>query len=213
MVNQSPKFVLVVKGEEPQLEFTDRLINYMSALPGTGVAHVALPTQPDPTEREPSTSPASLIVEWFAAAPPDPARWADALQIDVDQLKWYVVSEALRWNRPGTSRSVTGISHICCVARSAGLTAGQFEKHWTEAHRPLAQKHHFGMELYVQNVVREQLGSTGPGIDGIAELGFRSVESFQGEMYDSDEGLTTIAADVSKFVGAASCGLYRLLPS
>jgi uncharacterized protein (TIGR02118 family) len=213
MSDQLPKFLLVVESDEPQRELTVRLTHSMAGLPGTGVAHVALPTRPDPTGREASDSATSFIVEWFAAVPPEPAQWADALAIDEDQLMWYAVSEALRWNRPGTDRSPTGVSHICCVARSAELTQAQFETHWTEVHRPLAQKHHLGMELYVQNVVRDQLGSNGPGIDGIAELGFSSVESFQGEMYDSEEGLKTIATDVSKFVGTASCGLYRLLSS
>ena len=209
-----PKFVLVVDCDEPQQQFTDRLTPYMASLPGTALTHVVLPAQSGTEEREPSISSASVIVEWFAAVSPEAAQWADALAVDVDRLRWYAVSEALRWNRPGTSRSsATGISHICCVGRSPGITQAQFKEHWTEVHRPLAQKHHFGMELYVQNVVRSQSGSDGREIDGIAELGFSSVESFQAEMYDSAEGLKTISADVSKFVGTASCGLYRLLSS
>ena len=88
----------------------------------------------------------------------------------------------------------------------------QFEQHWTQVHRPLAQKHHLGMALYVQNVVRRTLGTNGQGIDGIAELGFPSVEAFTTEMYDSEEGRAAISADVAKFVGAASCGLYQLVP-
>ena len=64
----------------------------------------------------------------------------------------------------------------------------QFEDHWTRVHRPLAQKHHFGMELYVQSVVRSTSGHGGEGIDGMAELAFRSPEAFATEMYDSDEG-------------------------
>jgi uncharacterized protein (TIGR02118 family) len=210
--DQLPKFVLVV-ARDGSGEFTDRLTRYMAGLPGTSLTHVALPRQPggDP---EPSNEPSSVIVEWFAAEPPVPAQWAEALSLDVDQLNWYAVSEVLRWHRPGTSRSPDiGISHICCVGRSAGLTETEFEHHWTHVHRPLAQKHHVGMELYVQNVVRGLLGSSGQGIDGIAELGFPSVGSFQTEMYDSDEGLETIKADVSTFVGTASCGLYRLVSS
>jgi uncharacterized protein (TIGR02118 family) len=212
MSDEVAKFMLVVAGDGIHDEFIDRLTRHMAGLPGTSLTHVALPRQPEEADPEPAASPASVIVEWFAAEPPVPTQWADALSIDVGRLNWYAVSEALRWHRPGTNRSsATGISHICCVGRSSGLTESQFEQHWTQVHRPLAQKHHAGMELYVQSVVRSQLGSSGSGIDGIAELGFPSVESFQTEMYDSDEGLGTIRADVSTFVGTASCGLYRLV--
>jgi uncharacterized protein (TIGR02118 family) len=205
------KFVLVVAGDRDAGQFTDRLIRHLADLRGTALTHVALPQQTDQNPGRPG-SPSSVIVEWFADEAPVPDQWADALSVDPDQLSWYAVSENLRWHRPGTSRSsTTGISHICCVARTAGLTEAQFEQHWTQVHRPLAQQHHFGMELYVQNVVRRRLGPGGPAIDGIAELGFPSVGSFETEMYDSDEGLATIKNDVSKFVGSASCGLYRLV--
>jgi uncharacterized protein (TIGR02118 family) len=202
-----PKFMLVIDGDGLHPRFTDRLTRYMDGLSGTPLTHVALTDRPD---QEGLTS--SVIVEWYAPAPPDPSQWADALTFDVDQLHWYAVSEVLRWDRPGTSRSsATGISHICCVGRSAGLTETEFEHHWTQVHRPLAQRHHFGMGLYVQNVVRGLLGSSGQGIDGIAELGFRSIGAFREEMYDSDAGREAISTDVSKFVGTASCGLYRLV--
>jgi uncharacterized protein (TIGR02118 family) len=205
------KFMLVVDGDGVHVHFTDQLSRYMAGLPGTSLTHVAVAEQPGLRASQPSVSPCSVIVEWFAAVPPEPAQWAEDLGVGVDQLKWYAVSEALRWQRPGTNRSATGVSHICCVGRATGLTEIQFEQHWAEVHRPLAQKHHFGMELYVQNVVRGLVGSSGQGIDGIAELGFRSEEALQNEMYDSDEGLKIISADVAKFVGSASCGLYRLI--
>jgi uncharacterized protein (TIGR02118 family) len=207
------KFMLVVDGNGVHHQFTDQLTGYMAGLTGTSLTHVAVAEQPDPAGPQPSVSPSSVIVEWFAAVPPEPAQWADDLGVGVDQLNWYAVSEALRWQRPGTNRSANGVSHICCVGRATGLNEVQFEQHWTEVHRPLAQKHHFGMELYVQNMVRGLLGSSGLGIDGIAELGFRSEEALRDEMYDSDEGLKIISADVSKFVGRASCGLYRQIAS
>jgi uncharacterized protein (TIGR02118 family) len=205
------KFMLVVDGDGVHQGFSDQLTRFMAGLPGTSLTHVAVTEQPDPRGPQPSVSPSSVIVEWFADVPPVRAQWAGELGVDVDQLNWYAVSEALRWQRPGTNRSAAGVSHICCVGRATGLSESQFEQHWAEVHRPLAQKHHFGMELYVQNVVRGPVGSSGKGIDGIAELGFRSEDALQNEMYDSDEGLKIISADVSKFVGSASCGLYRLI--
>jgi uncharacterized protein (TIGR02118 family) len=199
------KFVLVVADKHVDDGFTDRLTRHMEGLPGTAFIHMALAQQPDP---------APVIVEWFASAPPEPAPWAEALGVDGDLLQWYSVSEVLRWARPGVSRSPhAGVSHICLVGRTPGLTMAQFEEHWTQVHRPLAQKHHFGMELYVQSVVRSASGRGSQEVDGMAELGFRSPEAFAKEMYDSDEGLTTIGADVAMFVGTAACGLYQLVPT
>jgi uncharacterized protein (TIGR02118 family) len=153
-----------------------------------------------------------VIVEWFSPDSPERSEWAEALSMDEDQLQWYAVSEALRWRRPGSNPSVDiGVSHICCVGRAAGLTMAQFEHHWTHVHRSLAQKYHVGMELYVQNVVRSALSSNGEGIDGIAQLGFPSEETFGTAMYDSDEGRRAISADVATFVGTAVCGLYQLV--
>ena len=202
------KFVLVVVGHVDD-GFTNRLTRHMDGLPGTSLTHVAVAEQPDPGTSEP---PAPVIVEWFASVPPDRAAWAEALGVDGEQLQWYSVSEALRWQRPGGGQSRhTGVSHICRVGRAAGLTMAQFEDHWTRVHRPLAQKHHVGMELYVQNVVHGAVATGGEAIDGIAELGFRSPEAFAAEMYDSDEGRAIISADVATFVGRAACGLYQLV--
>jgi uncharacterized protein (TIGR02118 family) len=208
-----PKFILVVTGNSVDDAFFDRLRQHTRTLKGTSLTHRVLPEQSDPGSPRPPEPPAPVIVEWFAAAPPNRADWARALQLDEERLEWYDVSEALRWQRPGVGHGPpTGISHICRVGRATGLTMEQFEQHWTQVHRPLAQKHHLGMALYVQNVVRRTLSTNGQGIDGIAELGFPSVEAFTTEMYDSEEGRAAISADVAKFVGAASCGLYQLVP-
>jgi uncharacterized protein (TIGR02118 family) len=205
------KFVLVVTDNSIEDGFTERLTRHTEGLQGSSLIHVALAEQPDPGMAEP---PAPVIVEWFAPVPPEPAAWAEALGMDGDLLEWYSVSEALRWQRPGVSRSPhTGVSHICLVGRTPGLTMAQFEDHWTQVHRPLAQKHHIGMELYVQSVVRSASGHDIEGIDGMAELAFRSPEAVATEMYDSDEGRKAIGADVAKFVGTAACGLYELVPT
>jgi uncharacterized protein (TIGR02118 family) len=209
MSEQVRKFVLVVRRNDLDDSRLDRLTEYMATLNGTSITHKSLSDKPEVgmTDRH-----AAVIVEWFSPVSPERSAWAEALSVDDDHLQWYAVSEALRWRRPGNDPSPDiGLSHICCVGRTAGLTMAQFEHHWTHVHRTLAQKYHVGMELYVQNVVRSVLSAKGQGVDGIAQLGFRTEETFKTGMYDSDEGRTAIAADVAKFVGTADCGLYQLM--
>ena len=43
-----------------------------------------------------------------------------------------------------------------------------------------------------------------PEIDGIAELGFRSIEDMAARMYDSPEGTAIIRADVRRFIDAGA---------
>lgn len=205
------KFVLVVWRHDLDETFIDLLTRLVAGLNGTSIVHRAKAEDPDV---EPTEPPAAIIVEWYSPDAPEPSAWAEALMIVEDHLWWYEVSEALRWRRPGTGPLPDiGISHICLVGRTMGLTVAEFEHHWTHVHRALAQKYHVGMELYVQNVVRNVVSSHGQEIDGIAELGFRTVESFETGMYDSEEGLKAISADVAKFVGTATCGLYQLVPT
>lgn len=212
------KFVLVVTGGEFDATLPHRLVDYAAGLEGRSRIHVAVPVEPGDGAEESSDPAPSAIVEWFAPVPPEPEAWARALGLAGHEVQRYPVWEALRWQRPGVDRSQgTGVSHICLVGRASGLTVQQFEEHWTSVHRPLAQKHHIGMEVYVQNVVSPDPGSPGGGtdgmaggIDGIAELRFPSVVALRERFYDSEEGRTIIAADVGKFVGHASCGLYEL---
>jgi uncharacterized protein (TIGR02118 family) len=207
MSEQVRKFVLVVRRNDLDDACIDRLTEYMATLDGTSLTHKALHEGPNAGMTD---HPAAVIVEWFSQVCPERSAWAEALSMDDDQLQWYAVSEVLRWRRPERDPPPDiGISHICCVGRTAGLTMAQFEHHWTHVHRALAQKYHVGMELYVQNVVRSVLGANGQGIDGIAQLGFRTEETFKTGMYDSDEGRKAISADVAKFVGTAECGLYQ----
>lgn len=207
------KFILVATGGALDTTAVDHLARHVATLDGTAFFHVLVDDQPEAGAGTAPEPPAPLIVEWFASSAPGAADWADALGIAEGRLVCDEVSELLRWQRPGTVYSAAdGVSHICRVGRTAGLTMEQFEEHWTQVHRPLAQTHHFGMELYVQNLARHAAGGTGSGIDGIAELRFRSAEALANEMYDSPEGLQAISTDVAKFVGSASCGMYRRVP-
>ena len=71
-------------------------------------------------------------------------------------------------------------------------------------HAPLARRHHPALSRYVQNVVVEPVTPGAAEVDGIAELGFRSIEDMTARMYDSPEGAAIIRADVHRFIDAAT---------
>ena len=56
------------------------------------------------------------------------------------------------------------------------------------------------MEVYRQNVVREVLTQGSPAFDGIAQLGFPSLDAFRTRLFDSPEGTRIIYADIKRFL-------------
>lgn len=107
-----------------------------------------------------------------------------------------------------------GVKMVSFMRRAEGLTHEQFVRHWTEQHAALACTHHVGLWNYTQNVVRRAFTPGGAGIDGIAELHFRSRESFDTEFFDSDEGRAVIMADVKRFMAppGRETALMREMP-
>jgi len=107
----------------------------------------------------------------------------------------YRVDERVQWERGDPA-----VTRISFVRRARGLTREDFARHWSEVHAPLARAHHPGICRYVQNVVVHTLTPDTPDVDGIAELGFASLDDFRERMYDTPEGKETIAADVREFI-------------
>jgi uncharacterized protein (TIGR02118 family) len=107
-----------------------------------------------------------------------------------------------------------GVKMVSFMRRAEGLSHEQFVRHWTENHAPLARTHHTGLWNYTQNAVRRAYTPGGAGIDGIAELHFRSRESFDTEFFDSDDGRALILADVKRFMAppGRETALMRELP-
>ena len=107
-----------------------------------------------------------------------------------------------------------GVKYVSFVRRAAALSHGQFVRHWTEMHAPLARTHHVGLADYTQNVVRAAYTPGGAGIDGVAELRFRTRADFDDRFYDSESGRAVIRADVAKFIGRSGISptLMRELP-
>jgi uncharacterized protein (TIGR02118 family) len=107
-----------------------------------------------------------------------------------------------------------GVKYVSFVRRAEELSHGQFVRHWTEVHAPIACTHHVGLAGYTQNIVRTTYTPGGAGIDGVAELRFRTRADFEDRFYDSDEGKAVIRADVKKFIGRSGISptLMRELP-
>jgi uncharacterized protein (TIGR02118 family) len=131
----------------------------------------------------------------------------DVAHLDVEALTdgrvatGYRVEERPQWDHGPPAEGVTRISFVC---RRPGLTRREFADHWTNVHAPLARRHHPALWRYVQNVVLAPVTPGAPEVDGIAELGFRSIEDMSARMYDSPEGAAIIRADVHRFIDAGA---------
>ena len=100
----------------------------------------------------------------------------------------------------GDVTAAPGVKMISFMRRAEALSHEQFVRHWTENHAPLARRHHIGLWNYTQYVVRRALTPGGEGIDGVAELHFRTRADFENKFFDSDEGRAVILADVKRFM-------------
>jgi uncharacterized protein (TIGR02118 family) len=122
---------------------------------------------------------------------------------------------AIAWERAGPDGEYApGVKYVSFVRRAEALSHGQFVRHWTEVHAPLARAHHIGLADYTQNVVRAAYTPGGAAIDGVAELRFRTRADFEERFYDSEAGKAVIRADVAKFIGRSGISptLMRELP-
>lgn len=123
---------------------------------------------------------------------------SDATPVPED-AEAYRVDERVQWER-----GEPAVTRISFVRRARGLTREDFARHWSQVHAPLARRHHPGVCRYVQNVVIHTLRPDAPHVDGIAELGFASLDDLRERMYDSPAGQELIAADVREFIDVAA---------
>lgn len=123
--------------------------------------------------------------------------------------------DVIAWDRTWPDGEYApGVKFVSFVRRADALSHGQFTRHWTEVHAPLARTHHVGLAGYTQNVVRSTYTPGGAGIDGVAELRFATRGDFEERFYDSDAGKAAIRADVKQFIGRSGISptLMRELP-
>lgn len=128
--------------------------------------------------------------------------WA-TLVTAADEIRAWVVAphRQIVWDRTWPDGTAApGVKMVSFMRRAPGTTATDFAEHWTQRHTPLARRHHPGLWNYSQNVVVRSLLSAGEDIDGIAELHFRSRDSFEREFFDSDDGRAVILADIPRFM-------------
>jgi hypothetical protein len=165
------------------------------------VAAVSLPT--------PTAPPVDGFIELWLDDHADPqplvedpaAPWSSA------RVEGYVVDEVVQreysraWADDG--RPSPGIKAVYLVGFGPPADRARRIRHWRHVHGPLALRHHVGCWKYVQNAVERPVGDADPGIDGIAELHFRTVADLEERMYDSAAGAAAIGADVTGFVARA----------
>ena len=93
-----------------------------------------------------------------------------------------------------------GLVMVSPVYRADAMSAAEFDDYWRDGHAPLALRHHVGMWDYRQNVVREVLTDGSPPYDGVALLGFPSIEAFTDGLFDSPAGMEVIMNDTRRFL-------------
>jgi uncharacterized protein (TIGR02118 family) len=129
---------------------------------------------------------------------PEPVAAIAILRHDVPlppEAHAYRVEERPQWDRGGET-----VTRISFVRRAASLTREEFADHWTNVHAPLARKHHPVLVRYVQNIVVEPVTPGAPEVDGIAELGFRTLRDVHERIYDSPAGAEIIRRDIQRFL-------------
>ena len=118
-------------------------------------------------------------------------RHDDELPADAEA---YAVDERFQWDKGGDT-----VTRISFVRRAPHLTHEEFVDHWTNVHAPLARKHH-PVVRYVQNIVVDKLTPDAPDVDGIAELGYRTLHEVHHRNYDSPAGAAIIRRDIQRFL-------------
>ena len=96
---------------------------------------------------------------------------------------------------PGTA--LPGVIALYPMVRRPDLSHGEADRHWRDAHAPLALKHHVGMSHYTQLSVVHRIH--GPEWDGFALCGFDSMDDLRERFFDGPEGRVAIREDVARF--------------
>ena len=106
--------------------------------------------------------------------------------------------------RPGaqtpSGERTPGFTMVSPVFRAETVSHEEFDRHWVDQHAPLALRHHSGMGSYEQLVLEQTLTPGAADFDGVALLGFATLEDYTERMFDSDEGRAIILADIRSFL-------------
>jgi uncharacterized protein (TIGR02118 family) len=121
------------------------------------------------------------------------------LSQDGDGERAWLVDSTVQWDD-----GPVGVVRFSWIRRAAEVPdRAAFARHWGEVHAPLARQHHPGLCRYVQHVVVRPLhddAGSRDDVDGIAELGFATLDDLEHRMYDSEEGRAIVMADIKSFL-------------
>jgi uncharacterized protein (TIGR02118 family) len=98
---------------------------------------------------------------------------------------------------PAPGAPLPGVIALYPMVRNPGLSHREADRHWRDAHAPLALKHHIGMSHYTQLSVVHRLH--GPAWDGFALCGFDSMDDLRERFFDGPAGRVAIREDVARF--------------
>jgi uncharacterized protein (TIGR02118 family) len=93
--------------------------------------------------------------------------------------------------------ALPGVIALYPMVRHPGLSHREADRHWRDAHAPLALRHHVGMSHYTQLSVVRRLA--GPDWDGFALCGFDSMDDLRERFFDGPAGRVAIREDVARF--------------
>jgi uncharacterized protein (TIGR02118 family) len=96
-----------------------------------------------------------------------------------------------------------GVELVAAMRRSPALSHDAFDAHWRDLHAPLVLRQQPGPWEYRQNSVIAVETPGSPDFDGIAVLGFPSVEDCASPLHAASDGRAALQDDLARFVDLA----------
>ena len=101
---------------------------------------------------------------------------------------------------PELAKDAPGIKSLFLIKRKPGLSVAEFQDHWRNVHGPIVPRTP-GLQRYVQCHVAPETYETGtPVFDGVAELSWADMASFEKGWKSDEMQIEQIQNDVPNFI-------------